>query len=184
VSVDGQAALSSLGDDEGAALPMSAALIAAVRSRDVPASRGWTILEAASALAIQHRTQWRAEDETRSCAAPDDLIVANKQLIDSLNARRVELVERIDDWIARHVPQRAKGTLHTETLGSVVDRLAIAYVRCENLTAADSVGADARAAIRQLGELASAYDCLVSDVIAGRRRLPEWRSLKSYRSGP
>jgi len=42
----------------------------------------------------------------------------------------------------------------------------------------------ARLALRQLVELAAAHDDLIRDVAAGHRRLPAWRSLKSYRSRP
>ena len=51
-----------------------------------------------------------------------------------------------------------------------------------NLRAGGASG-HARLALRQLTELAAAYDDLVRDVASARRRLPSWRSLKNYRDG-
>ncbi len=62
----------------------------------------------------------------------------------------------------------------------MVDRLAIAWVRADNLINSDGDRDRARLALRQLAELADAYDDLVRDVTAGHRRLPRWRALKSY----
>jgi hypothetical protein len=68
----------------------------------------------------------------------------------------------------------------------VVDRLAIAWVRADNLITHTFASARdrARLAVRQCTELAEAYDDLVRDVAAGRRRLPVWKPLKTYRSQP
>uniref|UniRef100_UPI0024572A30 DUF4254 domain-containing protein n=1 Tax=Nocardia abscessus TaxID=120957 RepID=UPI0024572A30 len=46
-------------------------------------------------------------------------------VIREIERRRVELVMAIDDWVMRSVPQHRLGaTLHTETVGAVIDRLA------------------------------------------------------------
>jgi hypothetical protein len=65
---------------------------------------------------------------------------------------------RIDDLNARRV--------------AVVERIDM-WVEAE-------IPGTARASLHQLAELAQAYDDLVRDVAAGRRRLPRWRPLKSY----
>ncbi|GAA5067260.1 hypothetical protein GCM10023318_56200 [Nocardia callitridis] len=90
--------------------------------------------------------------------------------------RRSELVMAIDDWIARGVPQHRFGaTLHTETIGAVIDRLAEASVRAHHaLMTLDANDEVLHGAWHHLAELADAYDDLVRDVLAGRRRLPEW----------
>jgi hypothetical protein len=106
-----------------------------------------------------------------------------KRRIDALNAARVALVEQIDIWTEGEVGHAGTGMLHTETLGSVVDRLAIGWVRAGNLAAAGDQPFLARRAWRQFTELAQAYDGLVTEVAAGQRRLPLWRPLKSYRAG-
>jgi len=163
-------------------LPRSASIIEAfldVTTRDHP---GQIVLNIGHDLAAQHQRQWEAEDLCRAPGSPTEAVAASKRLIDDLNARRVALVDQIDDWVARRVESRVGASLHTETLGSVVDRLAIAWVRANSLI--NTIGAHdrARVALRQLAELAEAYDDLIRDVGAGRRRLPAWRPLKNYRS--
>jgi hypothetical protein len=166
------------------ALPTSSAMIDAFNNGLRSATDGGLILATAAALAMHHQRQWAAEDVSRDT---DDIsvIAQAKRQIDELNRDRITLVSRIDAWVDEHlaVPARDSAALHTETVGSVIDRLAISWVRAHRL---GHVEDDARAeaasklALRQLGELACAYDDLVRDVLAGTRRLPVWRALKRY----
>jgi len=149
----------------------------AVVSRGHP---GQLVIDVGHELAAQHQRQWRAEDASRADEASAETVASCKRLIDELNIRRVMLVEQIDEWVVREIRSQAHASLHTETFGSVVDRMAIAWVRVNSLRdagASDQV----RLALRQLTELAAAYDDLVRDLALGRRRLPSWRSLKNYR---
>ncbi|WP_054815784.1 DUF4254 domain-containing protein [Nocardia arizonensis] len=93
-----------------------------------------------------------------------------------IERRRVELVMAIDDWVSRNVSQHRLGaTLHTETVGAVIDRLAESSVRAHHaLMTLDAHDELLHCAWHHLAELADAYDDLVRDVLAGRRRLPEW----------
>ncbi|MEV0433769.1 DUF4254 domain-containing protein [Nocardia sp. NPDC050413] len=93
-----------------------------------------------------------------------------------IDCRRAELVLAIDDWVLRGVPQHRLGaTLHTETIGAVIDRLAESSVRAHHaLMTLDANDELLHSAWHHLAELADAYDDLVRDVLAGRRRLPEW----------
>src|SRR5262249_27123607 len=80
-------------------------------------------------------------------------------------------------WIDEHVviTTREDAALHTETVGSVVDRLAIAWVRTRRfgeLESPDNRVGLAEAARRQFSELAGAYDDLVREVSAGGRDAP------------
>jgi Protein of unknown function (DUF4254) len=127
--------------------------------------------------------RWAAEDACRAPGVTADEVASLKRRIDALNACRVALVEQIDVWAEGEIGHVGAGMLHTETLGSVVDRLAVAWVRANNLAAAGDQPFLARRAWRQLAELAEAYDGLVTEVAGGRRRLPAWRPLKSYRAG-
>ncbi|MEV6323000.1 DUF4254 domain-containing protein [Nocardia sp. NPDC051787] len=97
-------------------------------------------------------------------------------VIREIERRRVELVMAIDDWVLRSVPQHRLGaTLHTETVGAVIDRLAESSVRAHHaLMTLDAHDDLLHYAWHHLAELADAYDDLVRDVMAGRRRLPEW----------
>ncbi|MGW4633766.1 DUF4254 domain-containing protein [Nocardia sp. NPDC004415] len=104
------------------------------------------------------------------CVDTDPLVMRE------IDCRRSELVLAIDDWVLRGVPQHRLGaTLHTETIGAVIDRLAESTVRAHHalmtLAAHDEL---LHSAWHHLAELADAYDDLVRDVLAGKRRLPEW----------
>lgn len=164
-------------------LPRAASLIAAFPAATSRGHRGQFIIDSGHELAVQHQQQWSAEDASRADGVSAEMVASCKRLIDGLNARRVMLVEHIDDWVAREIRGRADASLHTETIGSVVDRLAIAWVRANSLRS-DGANDQARLALLQLTELAAAYDDLVRDVACGCRRLPYWRSLKAYRGTP
>lgn len=161
-------------------LPQSASLIAAFPAITSCGHPGQLVINLAHDLAVQHQEQWSAEDASRAEGAPAEVVASCKRRIDGLNARRVMLVERIDDWVTREIQSQPDASLHTETIGSVVDRIAIAWVRVNCLRGAGASN-QAFLALRQLTELAVAYDDLVRDVAFGRRRLPSWRSLKNYR---
>jgi hypothetical protein len=166
-----------------AVLPGAASVMEAIEGASGGDCLGHPLLVWARDLAAHHLRQWRAEDVSRDPDASAEDVGASKWLIDALNARRVALIEEIDQWVVKQVRGREGAALHTETLGSVVDRLAIAWVRVNRLTTGDARDR-AWVARLQLAELAAAYDDLLRDVEAGRRRLPQWRSLKSYRSSP
>jgi hypothetical protein len=163
-------------------LPRSASIIEAFRDTTSNDHPGRQVLDMANELAAHHQRQWHAEDASRVPGASAEDIAANKRLIDELNARRVALVEQIDEWVTGQIHSRADASLHTETLGSVIDRLAIAWVRANSLVKANDARDRTRLTLRQLAELADAYDDLIRDVATGHRRLPAWRLLKTYRS--
>lgn len=93
-----------------------------------------------------------------------------------IERRRIELVMAIDDWVARNVIQHRLGaTLHTETVGAVIDRIAESSVRAHHALMTLAAHDDQlHGAWHRLAEIADAYDDLIREVLAGRRRLPEW----------
>ncbi|MFE3442821.1 DUF4254 domain-containing protein [Nocardia sp. NPDC059180] len=88
--------------------------------------------------------------------------------------QRDSLIHAIDVWTENHVPQHRRGTvLHTETLGTVVDRIVAAYMRVQHLKATGSLHrAGVTDAEHRLGQLVESYTGLVQEVSAGVRRLP------------
>ncbi|WP_227984284.1 DUF4254 domain-containing protein [Nocardia spumae] len=145
-------------------LPSSDLLLRACRGHRVI---GGPILWFARDLAVLFERQLG-----RGGSAPDP----DSALIVEIGRRRMELVMAIDDWIVGTVPQRRSGaTLHTETIGAVIDRLAEASVRAHHaLVTLDANDEVLHGAWHHLAELADGYDDLVRDVLAGRRRLPSW----------
>jgi Protein of unknown function (DUF4254) len=165
-------------------LPSSGLVIDSFRNSSARVIPEWRApLRAASRLATHHGDQWSAEMISRDPTADDHVVAAAKRSIDLLNRVRVDLVTEIDTWVDRVLDDPGTGPLHTETIGSVIDRLAISWVRCQRLTDRERQGrSDSRAgpAVRQFWELAGAYEDLLRDVHEGCRRIPRWRALKSY----
>jgi hypothetical protein len=164
-----------------ATLPRSAAIIEAFRSDTEPTDE---LLRLAARLARQHQDQWAGETVSRDPSATAEQIAASKRTIDTLNASRAVLIELLDEHITTRISTGADpAPLHTETVGSVIDRLSIAWVRANNLLAGGT-RERARQALDQLRGLATAYDDLVREVTAGTRRVPAWRLLKQYGAKP
>ncbi|GAB3138454.1 hypothetical protein GCM10027290_05860 [Micromonospora sonneratiae] len=165
-------------------LPASGLVIDSFRDGSACLMSAWQIpLRAAGRLAVHHGDQWSAEMISRDPNADDHVVAAAKRSIDLLNRVRVDLVTEIDTWVDRVLDDPGTGPLHTETIGSIIDRLAIAWVRCQRLIDHEGQGrsdSQADTALRQFRELARAYDDLVRDVREGCRRIPRWRALKSY----
>ncbi|AHH15755.1 hypothetical protein NONO_c09480 [Nocardia nova SH22a] len=146
-------------------LPSSDLLLRACRGHRVI---GGPILWFARDLAVLHERQLG-----RGGSTPDP----DSALIVEIDRRRLELVMAIDDWIVRTVaqPHRPGATLHTETIGAVMDRLAEASVHAHHaLMTLDANDDVLHSAWHHLAELADGYDDLVREVVAGRRRLPSW----------
>ncbi|WP_280234033.1 DUF4254 domain-containing protein [Nocardia cyriacigeorgica] len=145
-------------------LPTSDLLVRACRGHRVI---GGQLLWYARDLAILHE---------RRLVGRGGSIDTRPATVVEIERRRGELVLAIDDWVVRNVPQHRMGaTLHTETIGAVIDRLAESSVRAHHaLMTLDAHDDLLHIAWHHLAELADAYDDLVRDVLAGRRRLPEW----------
>ena len=83
---------------------------------------------------------------------------------------------------AMHTPD--PNELNTEEAMHLIDRLAIAWVRWRRFSETaqlDPSDVDPSLALQQFTELTEAFDTLVLDIHEGRRRVPHWRTLKSYR---
>ncbi|WSG62479.1 DUF4254 domain-containing protein [Nocardia sp. NBC_01730] len=101
--------------------------------------------------------------------------VGDAALIVEIDCRRSELVDDINEWIAQEVPQHRNGaSLHTESLGAVVDRMARTWVDANQVIDAEGArSGNTHKHWYQLAELVDGYTDLVADVAGGRRRLPE-----------
>ncbi|WP_368858174.1 DUF4254 domain-containing protein [Nocardia noduli] len=85
--------------------------------------------------------------------------------------RRLDIVAVVDAWIGKLAPQPIPGaSLHTETMGAVIDRLALnaAVIDCR----VDAPAGDIHALERSLESLVRAFDTLRGEVFARTRRLP------------
>ncbi|TXS67800.1 DUF4254 domain-containing protein [Streptomyces sp. sk2.1] len=128
---------------------------------------------------------WDTEDRVRSALLPATQVADCKREIDQLNAERNALAERADEVLGSLADAgRADAPLHTETLASVVDRLSVLTLRIwhsERAAARDELALRRVPTLHgQREELCAALDALVSDAVAGRRRLPVPARFKLY----
>lgn len=88
--------------------------------------------------------------------------------------RRDELVLAIDVWVSQRLPvPHPDALLHTETIGTVIDRMAETQVHAyELLMTVDPADPRVHAAWYRLAELADGYTDLTTGVLQRARRLP------------
>ncbi|OXM43063.1 hypothetical protein [Amycolatopsis alba] len=81
----------------------------------------------------------------------------------------------IDDHVTRALSDPRSGSLHTETVGALLARLAQRWQYTQQMAALPTRDPRVRDASAALAELARAYDDLIDDVLCGRRCLPRHR---------
>ncbi|WP_327149639.1 DUF4254 domain-containing protein [Nocardia sp. NBC_01329] len=118
------------------------------------------VLRSARALAVLHGHRVAMRD-VRMVAEVDD--------------RRRELIEDIDDWIGSRSPcHDSDATIHAETLGTVIDRMAWGWVDANQVVEIDGArDHQARKRWHRLAELIDGYTELIGDLLRGGRRLPD-----------
>lgn len=159
--------------------PRAAVVVRAFSSTPV----GHPVLSAAVGLATQHLLRTQVQRMVCDPHADDHVVAAAARQITAAEAACAVLIDRIDVWAATELAEPRTGVLHTETLGQLVERLAIGWTRWTLLDTTDT-GADpsparaaqARLALYQLNELVSAYDDLVTDLQTHRRCLPRFQT--------
>jgi hypothetical protein len=72
---------------------------------------------------------WHHEDAARRPGASDHEVASRKRRIDELNDQRSRAIEDIDVTLIEWVKPREDAPLHTETPGSMVDRLSVLTLR-------------------------------------------------------
>ncbi|WP_431972131.1 DUF4254 domain-containing protein [Nocardia sp. bgisy134] len=96
-----------------------------------------------------------------------------RDAVPTLDERRAQLVRGIDRWARANLPVAHGGAyLHTEGLGAIIDRLAQLTAHAHSALA-ESSDWDLWFAWERLAELAVAYEDLATELVAGRRRLPD-----------
>ncbi|MET7767235.1 DUF4254 domain-containing protein [Nocardia sp. NPDC005366] len=164
-------------------LPPRSALLRVFREPGDPRLREHRVLEAAGELAECHGDRQRAIQTARRPGASSGRVAACAQQVDDIDRRRAELIERIDRWVATNVAHRAGASLHTETLGAVIDRMAAKWIVAQqavgpkaSIEAPRPLRMDGAAHLEwtRLAELADGYQDLITDVAEHRRRLPVW----------
>ncbi|GAB2545333.1 DUF4254 domain-containing protein [Nocardia heshunensis] len=112
----------------GAELPSPSTLLRAFREPIGSDRSDRDILESAHELVRCHENRHRALEAAHAADATPDDVADWTHRIDKIDIQRDDLVARIDDWVAANIPHRAGASLHTETLGAVIDRMAAKWV--------------------------------------------------------
>ncbi|MEU6586341.1 DUF4254 domain-containing protein [Nocardia sp. NPDC046763] len=115
----------------GAELPSPSTLLRAFREPVSSDRRDRDVLESAHELVRCHEHRYRALDTAHATDATPDDVADSTHRVDRIDERRTELVARIDEWVAVNIPHRAGASLHTETLGAVIDRMAAKWVAAQ-----------------------------------------------------
>ena len=156
-----------------------------------PAQGVWLHIE------LNHRCNcalWKEEDQARRRDVPDAEIAANKRAIDAYNQKRNDSIEKIDEHLLGQlttVERNAGARLHSETAGSMTDRLSILALKVFHMR----LQAERRDAspehietsrtrlarlVEQRADLAACFDALLDDCIAGRAWFKVYRQFKMY----
>ncbi|NNH71024.1 DUF4254 domain-containing protein [Nocardia uniformis] len=100
------------------------------------------------------------------------LLDADESMRTTTDQRRTALVRDIDQWIARELPPALGcARLHTETMGTVIDRLA-KFTASANAALTSTAEVELWDSWERLAELAVGYEDLKDEISCGRRRLP------------
>jgi hypothetical protein len=139
---------------------------------------------------------WHTEDRVRRPDASDRMIAECKRTIDGLNQQRHNQIERLDALLysclyEHHNRLQPDAELHSETPGSLVDRLSIATLKVYHM-AREAGRDDAAAPHRQRcrerltvleEQRHDLYACLCRlclDLWHGRKRFKRYRQFKMY----
>ena len=146
----------------------------------------------------QHRANfdlWHIEDEARRPGASDAQLASVKRRIDRTNQMRNDLVEELDrmllKWLAGRGLPNAKAPLHSETPGSMIDRLSILSLKIfhtreeverEHAPEGHAGRNRERLAIleKQRRDLAGCLVDLWKEVLSGARRFELYQQMKMY----
>ncbi len=140
-------------------------------------------------LAVINTFQWHEEDRSRDLGADDTVLADVKRSIDASNHRRVRTIDALDTWYVNRLEeaglQDPSAPLHSESAGSIVDRLSILALKryhVREACAANHAALRPRLAVleEQSSDLAEGLDRLQAEVLAGRLRLKLYPQIKVY----
>ena len=142
------------------------------------------------ALYRTNQSLWKAEDAAHTAGIADEALASLKRQIDSLNLRRNELIEGIDQIFRMRVCGGSSSSappLH-DSPGLILDRLSIESLRARVLGAnANGAGStdgerDLRAIEQEMDALIERLREIIGAVISGRRTLRQAPRVKIHRT--
>ncbi len=145
---------------------------------------------------LQNFRLWHKEDLARIPDADDSVIAGVKRDIDTLNQKRNDQIEKIDEYIlswlsSNKIAMNEESDLNSETPGSMLDRCSIMALRiyhmqeeANRVTATgdhrNKAKAKVETLIAQRTDLFNSLLCLIRNVKEGTRQFRIYRQFKMY----
>lgn len=120
---------------------------------------------------------WHHEDAVRRPGAGDHEIAGRKRLIDDLNDQRNKAIEGIDVALLDRFQPNPLARLHTETPGTIIDRLSVLTLRI--LHTADPPNPCLAVLDEQYDDLFGGLEQLLTGVEVGDVRFKLYRQFKA-----
>ncbi len=130
------------------------------------------VLAAAHELGVLHLAHADAAHVLDNPGADDTGIATAARTQRRLDHAIRRQTARIDHHVTTALPMYRGATLHTETLGALITRLARTWQRWQQVAVLPVKDERVRRASAALAELVDGYDDLIREVHAGRRSLP------------
>lgn len=126
---------------------------------------------------------WHHEDVVRRLGAADHEVARRKRCIDDLNARRNAAIEDLDAELLARLRPNPDAPTHTETPGTIADRLSILALRIAHTDTVE--GASSRLAVlaEQFGDLSGGLEQLLGRVRDGEVGFKLYRQFKGAEQG-
>ncbi|OBH23447.1 hypothetical protein A5692_06000 [Mycobacterium sp. E342] len=122
---------------------------------------------------------WHHEDAVRRPGADDHEVARRKRLIDDLNDRRNAAIEGIDVLLLDRFKPNETARLHTETPGTIVDRLSVLALRILHTEKAIPPNPCLALLDEQYDELFGGLEKLLADIQGGDVRFKLYRQFKA-----
>jgi hypothetical protein len=122
---------------------------------------------------------WHHEDAVRRRGVDDDEVARRKRCIDDLNARRNAAIEDVDVTLLDRAAVDPNAPLHTETPGTIVDRLSVLALRIVHTNRVEQTGARLAVLNEQYDDLLGGLEQLLARMQAGDVRFKLYRQFKS-----
>jgi ADP-heptose:LPS heptosyltransferase len=143
------------------------------------ASEGDGLAAKAGRLHALNFDLWHHEDAVRRAGIDDGEVVRRKRRIDDLNARRNAAIEDLDVTLLDRTELNQLAPLHTETPGTIVDRLSVLALRILHTNRTEP--SDARLAVldEQHADLLDGLEQILARLQSGELRFKLYRQFKS-----
>jgi Protein of unknown function (DUF4254) len=122
---------------------------------------------------------WHHEDAVRRTGVGDHEVARRKRCIDELNARRNAAIEDIDVALLDGAGPNPSAPLHTDTPGTIVDRLSVLALRILHTNRAEDAGARHAVLEEQYDDLFGGLEQFLKALQGGRIRFKLYRQFKS-----